>query len=221
MIDKITQALGRLLPQRRNQTMWDCSLVTVARECKAVARGSQADLDRILRYLVAKDVPKVQVAYILASIAHETAWWMQPIREGAARFGKNYTNEQSIRAVTAIFNKGIIRTNYALPAGKYGHSYYGRGMLQITWLDNYQKFADALGEPLVRNPDRALDWRVSMDITYIGIRDGMFRKGYSLDMIKTPVDFIPARNIVNGDAKANGAHIAAIANAFYNNLKEV
>lgn len=185
--------------------------------------GAQAGTERILAYLADKPMSRAQTAYILATAAHETGWWMLPIREGAVRYGAQYSDAQAIRAVTSIYNKGIIKTNYALPAGPYGKSYYGRGLIQITWLDNYQSFERLTGKKLVKNPDLALEWDTALDIMYLGMRDGLFRKGNSLSLVTgaSLAVFDKARDIVNGDRKANGNKIARIAQAFYNNLKEV
>lgn len=149
----------------------------------------------------------LHLAYILATAKHETAKWMQPIREGARRFGPDYTDAQAKRAVASIHAKGIIRTNYALPTGPHRQSYYGRGLIQITWYDNYLKFERLLKKPLTAQPDLALDWDVALDILFLGMRDGMFRSGNSLGMIQSPDDYKAAREIVNGDGhKTWGGH---------------
>lgn len=142
----------------------------------------------------------LHLAYILATAKHESADWMQPIREGARRFGPDYTDAQAKRAVASIHAKGIIRTNYALPAGPHRQSYYGRGLIQITWYDNYLKFERLLKKPLTAQPDLALEWDVALDILFLGMRDGMFRRGRSLAMIESPEDYKAARDIVNGDS---------------------
>lgn len=166
-------------------------------------RLTQAQVDgmfKIVEYADKWGYSDLHTAYALATIKHETANWMAPIREGARRYGTNYTNAQAIRAVTSIFSKGIIRTNYALPAGPYKQSYYGRGLVQITWHGNYKQFDRLLNKPLEKNPDLALEWDTSLDIVFLGMRDGLFRKGNSLAMIKSAKDFKKARTIVNGDS---------------------
>lgn len=193
----------------------------LARLQKAPLTAGQIDgINRVVAYAKAARIPALWLAYVLATIWHETAGWMQPIREGATRYGTNYTDAQSKRAVATIHAKGIIKTNYALPAGPYKQSYYGRGLVQITWYDNYKKFADVLGIPLDRNPDLALDWNYSIPITFMGMTDGMFRKGKSLDMIKSTADYTAARDIINGDVKTNGKKIADIALIFHDALSD-
>lgn len=158
-----------------------------------------------------------EVAYSLATVKKETARWMQPIREGARRYGPKYSDAAAKRAVASIHAKGIIRTNYALPAGPYKQSYYGRGLIQITWYDNYKKFTDLLKKPLDKQPDLALDWDISLDILYLGLRDGMFRKGLGFKDFdfNDPQSVFNAREAVNGDkhkkyggAKTIGKEIA-------------
>lgn len=176
-------------------------------------------MQKIVEYAAKWEYHPADTAFMLGQIKHETADWMQPLREGARRFGPgNYTNQQSINAVTAIFNKRIIRTNYALPTGPYNQSYYGRGLIQITWIDNYRKFENILGKPLQENPDLALDWDISLDIAFIGCRDGVFRKK-ALSDFEFPAQFKAARDIVNGDTATNGTLTAQYAETFYKALK--
>lgn len=156
-------------------------------------------MNKIVEYAEKWGYSKLHTSYILSTAYHESAFWMQPIREGARRFGPDYTDAQAKRAVASIHAKGIIRTNYALPAGPHRQSYYGRGLVQITRYDNYLKFERLLKKPLTADPDIVLDWDVALDILFLGMRDGMFRKGRSLSMIKSTADYKAARDIVNGD----------------------
>lgn len=145
------------------------------------------------------------IAYCLATSKRETGNWMVPIREGASRFGPTYSDASAKRAVASLKAKRIISTNYALPTGPFGQSYYGRGLIQITWYDNYKKFGELLQIALAENPDLALEMGVSLDILYLGMRDGMFRSknkqpiklgDFDLTSYK---DVWLAREVVNGD----------------------
>ena len=156
-------------------------------------------LKRIVEYGEEWGYDLDDLAYILATVKHETGDWMQPIREGAHRFGPDYTDASAKRAVASIHAKGIISTNYALPSGPYGQSYYGRGLVQITWYDNYMEFARILGVPLDQNPDLALEWDHALDILFLGMRDGVFT-GKKLADFKLPGEFKQARVIVNADS---------------------
>jgi len=155
-------------------------------------------------------MPRSHLAYVLATVFHETGQRMQPIREGFCK-----TDAGSRRAVRGLFDKGIILHNYALPEAN-GHSYYGRGLVQITWGDNYKKFG------IYDNPDQALLMPTALDILFVGMIEGRFREGNDISIIPgkdpTLVDFIKAREIINGDTRKNGRKIADQAVVFYNAL---
>jgi hypothetical protein len=173
--------------------------------------GQVRGMQRIIDYAQDRGTSRLHLAYVLSTIKHETANWMQPIREGAQRYGPSYTDASAKRAVTAIYDKGIIRTNYSLPAGPWGHSYYGRGLVQITWYENYKKFG------IADDPDKALQWDTSLYITFEGMEKGMFT-GMSMQAIETQADYYNARAIVNGDKAKWGRKIADEAEVFYKAL---
>lgn len=182
-----------------------------------LTQGQVDGMNKICEYGHKYGYSNARLAYILATVYHETARWMEPIREGARRFGPNYSDAAARRAVASIHAKGIIRTNYALPAGPYKQSYYGRGLVQITWYDNYKKFTELLGVPLDEEPDLALDWGAALDILFLGMRDGLFT-GKSLSDYELPDDYYNARRIINGDVKKNGSMIAKEADVFFKAL---
>jgi hypothetical protein len=89
--------------------------------------------------------------------------------------------------------------------GTYGSGcYYGRGYVQLTWRDNYEKLGRVLGVDLVNNPDLANDPDLAAKITVIGMRDGLFT-GVGLDdyIGGGRADFVSARRIVNDSDKMN------------------
>ena len=155
----------------------------------------------IVKYGDQHGYPVEHVAYALATTKKETANWMQPLREGGGRKGPAYTDEQAKRAVASLYKRGIISTNYALPAGPYKQSYYGRGLIQLTWYDNYRKFTRKLGVPLDEKPDLALDTDIALQIMFIGLKDGMFRKRlcFSDFNLNTHEGAYRARDAVNSD----------------------
>lgn len=171
-----------------------------------------AGMEKIIEYANRTGVSRLHLAYILATVYHETGKWMEPIREGALRYGPSYTDAQSKRAVASIYGKGIIRTNYALPAGPHRQSYYGRGLVQITWYENYLKFEKLLGKPITKNPDMALDWDVALPMLFTGMLDGMYT-GIKLKDAKAVS--ASTRAIVNGDVSKNGGTILDYHNQFY------
>lgn len=143
------------------------------------------------------------VAYALATAYHETAFSMQPICE---------------------FGKGHGRA-YGAPAGPFGHIYFGRGVVQLTWFKNYTHATNRLREigvvgadvDLVRNPDQALRADIAAAILVFGMREGWFTGRKLGDYFAgTRSDWVDARRIINGSDCA--AKIAAYALHFYHAL---
>lgn len=144
-----------------------------------------------------KDANKL--AYMLATAYHETGTRMEAVREGFAQ-----TNEAAIRIITRMFEQGRISTNYALPEAN-GHSYYGRGLVQITWPDNYKRLGHAIGigDELYDNPDKALEIDTAVKILYVGMTEGLFTgKKLSYYINNGVQDFLHARKVVNAMDKA-------------------
>lgn len=139
------------------------------------------------------------LAYVLATAYHETGELIEPVREGFCK-----TDAGSIQAVTDLYNRGIIGENYAAPESN-GKSYFGRGLVQLTFADNYKKMGEALGigSQLYENPSLALDLNTSVKILFKGMIDGLFT-GLSLaDFFNaTTTDWVHARKIINGMDKA-------------------
>lgn len=115
------------------------------------------------------------VAYMLATVFHETAATMRPIEEFGRGRGKPY----------GVPFKGRV--------------YYGRGYVQLTWRDNYEALGRALNIDLVDDPDLALDPKTAASIAARGMAAGMFTGHKLLDyMTPTHNDFLNARRIING-----------------------
>lgn len=170
-----------------------------------------------------------QLAYILASVYHETGTRMLPVREGYAE-----TDAEVIRIVARMYQQGRIKRNYALPDPVTGQSYFGRGPLQLTWKDNYVKADNelGLGGELVKNPSLALDPVIGARIAVYGMYEGWF-SGHPdadegvpdrrdlWDYINPATgkkDYFEARRIVNGLDSAG--KIAGYATRFEKILTE-
>jgi putative chitinase len=124
------------------------------------------------------------LAYILATTFHETDATMQPIAEYGKGAGKPY----------------------GTPDPETGETYYGRGYVQLTWRENYQKQDDKLGlaGTLVSDADRALEADLAVLIICEGMRDGDFTGKKLADWIDAEqTDFHNARTIVNGLDRAS------------------
>lgn len=152
--------------------------------------GLSAILDYWEANLAAKD--DRWLAYALATAYHETDKTIGPIRE---------------------YGLGKHRP-YGVPAGPYGKVYYGRGLVQLTWLANYQKMSGQIGKDLVADPDLALKLENAVPIMFIGMEEGLFTgAGFSRFFNATKQDWVGARKIINGVDKAQ--LIAGHAHLFY------
>lgn len=156
-----------------------------ARDCAVFGTSlSQKQVDGLNVLLAEADkrrTPLKWLAYILATAYHETAHTMQPIAE---------------------YGKGKGR-KYGVPAGPYGQVYYGRGYVQLTWLENYQKASKKIGVDLVPYPDRAMEPRIAALILFAGMGEGWFTGKKLSDYITdAKADYTGARRIVNGVDRA-------------------
>lgn len=127
-------------------------------------------------------------AYMLATIYHETARSMKPIREFGRGRGRRYGSKIDIDGTRY---RGL------------NHIYYGRGYVQLTWLTNYAKMRDELNVDFVNNPELALIPKHSADIMIVGMLKGMFT-GLSLSRCiryGSYAEFVYARRIINGTDK--------------------
>lgn len=133
------------------------------------------------------------LAYMLATVYHETAKTMQPIEEYGKGAGYRYGKK--------IKRSGI---PYTLP----DKLYYGRGYVQLTWFENYETMGRLLGIDLLNNPELALHPGIAADIMFEGMTKGNSHfgdfTGKSLENYfnDTKVDWVNARRIINGTDKA-------------------
>jgi predicted chitinase len=128
------------------------------------------------------------LAYILATVHHETGKRFMPVRETFA------PDDATARRCVATMDYGHEEN---------GHVYYGRGFVQITWLDNYKRIGTRLGIDLAGNPDLALDLDFSARIAVIGMIEGLFTGAKLSRYFNATVDDpIGARHIINGQDRA-------------------
>ena len=140
------------------------------------------------------------LAYALATAFHETGEYLKPVREGFCS-----SDQGSINAVTDLFNRGIIGENYALREAN-GQSYFGRGLVQITFGDNYKRLGQAIGigDDLYDNPSLALNMDIAVKILFTGMVDGLYTS-HSLRkyFFEDRTDWVNARKIINRLDKAD------------------
>lgn len=118
-----------------------------------------------------------QMAYVLATVYHETAHTMKPVRE--------YGGEKYLRS-------------------KKYYPHVGMGYVQLTWLVNYKKASDYLGVDFVTSPKLLLEPEYAAPILIIGMQEGWFTGKKLADYITLQKsDFRNARRIVNGMDRAD------------------
>ncbi len=116
------------------------------------------------------DGSKKTLAYALATAYHETGSRMVPVREG---FGES--EAAAIRAVQVLAKKrgpNSAPAKYVKPVGPYNKVYLGRGHVQLTWLENYERSSKDAGVDLVKNPEAMLDPVISARVLIKGLIDG-------------------------------------------------
>lgn len=125
------------------------------------------------------------VSYALATAYHETAATMQPIAEYGHGYGRAY----------------------GVGCGPYGKVYYGRGLVQLTWITGYENATKRLrargvigpSVDLVRNPELALDPAIASAIAIFGMLEGWFTGKKLADYFGPDADdAVNARRIING-----------------------
>lgn len=150
------------------------------------------------------------LAYILATAFHETGGRMVSVREGFAK-------------TDAGARKIVAARKYGKPNADTGHVYYGRGLVQLTWFENYRRMGDILNLPLAEDPDIALEPEVSVAILFEGMMDGrssradFTNKGLEDYFNETTDDPVGARAIINGKDKQH--LIAGYHQSFLDSLK--
>jgi len=117
------------------------------------------------------------LAYLLATCLHETAKRMWPITE--------------------LGSQEYLQGNEYWP-------YIGRGLIQLTWEDNYRRASAMLGlideRDLVDHPEVALDSLISARIAFRGMAEGFFTQKKLGDYFNAEKDDpLNARQIINGN----------------------
>ena len=137
---------------------------------------------------------------------------MEAVRETLAA-----TSAQAVARLDAAWKRGkmpwVKRRYWA--TDRNNQSPHGRGLVQLTHPENYEK-ADhklGLGGKLIKNYDLAMDPIIAAKITVLGMVEGWFTGKKLSDYCKAGrPDFRGARRIINGTDRA--ALIAAYAKEF-------
>lgn len=164
---------------------------------------TQAQVDGINAILDGmRGLPVAHVAYALATAYHEVDKTMQPIAE---------------------YGKGKGRA-YGKAGRNGGQVAYGRGFVQLTWDENYERMDRELGlnGALIANYDLALRLDIATKVMRYGMENGRFTGKKLSDYLPsnrtaTRSEFVPARRIINSLDKAD--LIAGYAMAWQSGLQ--
>lgn len=168
--------------------------------------GTEKHLD----YLLHNSMPINRASYALATSWWETGQTMHPVRE-AFYISKDFAKAEAWR-------KKHLRY----------YPWYGRGLIQTTWEENYRKIAVAIGLPedaFIKNPNLLLEWKYALPALFVGMERGIYTgkdlEDY-IDLLDEPDsedlrEYVNARRIVNGTNKAQT--IGNLALAFERGLK--
>jgi putative chitinase len=144
-----------------------------------------------------------QLAYVLATIYHETGHTMQPVEEYGKGNGRKYGNKIDIDGKP-----------YTTP----DKLYYGRGFVQLTWRSNYAYFttqAKKAGKnwDFLNHPELMLQDEPSIWVAKFGMANGSFTGKKLSDYFNdTKADPMNARRIINGTDQA------ALITTYYNDF---
>lgn len=124
------------------------------------------------------------LAYALATIEHETAGAFEPVNEG-------WFNDKKFGYEPGFTGKSEAKKR------KYqgGENYYGRGLIQLTHLDNYKSIGKEIGVDLVKNPEKANDPEIAAKIL------ATYFKRRGVDKLLKQGKVVEARRLINPDDK--------------------
>jgi hypothetical protein len=152
-------------------------------EFKKLTRSQRAGLTFLMDKINADTYDMLEhVAYVLATAYWESGRTFQPVKEKRA---------------------GRLQAKLRTLQDRYWFTgFFGRGLVQITWEENYEKFG------IADNPDKALEPETAYEILSTGMKKGMFAKDkngkpHTLARYIRPgrVDYKGARKIINGTDK--------------------
>lgn len=159
--------------------------------------------ERVLDEAGRRGVALNPLASILAQAWWETGKTMQPVREGFYLGDRADAYRRTLRY----------------------YPWFGRGLIQTTWEENYRKMSKVVGADLILHPNLLLEWRYALPALFDGMLQGLYTGKALSDYIDDkdePDDedlreFIAARRVVNGQDKA--AEIGRLSLMFERALK--
>lgn len=188
-------------------------------------RLTQQQVDGIVRFLDYRDtwnekhtnlsIGDAKLAYILATVFHETAYTMQPAKEiGSDTY------------LTKRYDITGDQPHIARRLGNHtvgdGLKYPGRGYVPITGKSAYTKASDVTGVDLVNNPEKLMNPATSVQVAFHWIMQGWFTGKALNDYLNdSKSNYINARMVVadNGKTNEHAHEIAQYAEQFHKALQ--
>lgn len=169
-----------------------------------ISTGQLSGMEAIFNEADKQNTDVRHLAYMLSTAWHETAKTMQPIQE----YGRGRNRPYG----------GKVKMN----GDKYNDTdqlFYGRGFVQLTWYENYQKASQKLGHDFLHKAEDVMQIDFATRIIFLGMSEGWFtgRKLSQYFNDKTN-DATNARKIINGQDCAQ--KIAGYYNDFLEALTE-
>ena len=152
------------------------------------------DTQLIIKTCKAYGLLRNQAAYVLATVYHETGGLMTPVRETFAT-----SDAQAIAKLTKAWATGKLPW---VSKDYWSSGWFGRGYVQLTHKENYQKAKDKTGIDFISHPEYMLQSDKSVIVTVLGMKEGWFTGKKLADYITlSKSDFVGARKIINGTDK--------------------
>lgn len=131
-----------------------------------------------------------QLAYMLATAYHETAYTMQPVKERG----------KELYFIERYFKNEKVRKQLMNLSAQDAVNFCGKGHVQLTGRRNYELFEKRLNIPLSKNSDLALVMVHSITIMFEGMQHGLYTGKKLKDYFNGPelCDWKNARRIING-----------------------
>lgn len=129
------------------------------------------------------------LAYMFATAYHETGREMQAVEENGKGHGRKYGQRMKH---SGVFYRNVM------------HIFYGRGLVQLTWYENYELMGRLLGVDLINHPELACRLDFAVKILFEGMLRGSSSVGdftgrcleqYFNERFE---DWVGARKIING-----------------------
>lgn len=160
-------------------------MVTEIAQTLKLNEVQKSNLQLILTECSHYELTPKQKAYVIATAWHECK--LIPCEEIGKGKGKPYGKKIK-------YNK----TSYTIP----DKIYFGRGFVQLTWYELYERFGKILNIDLLNNPELAMIPKISAEILVLGMRKGLFTGAKLSTFINdSRTDYIGARRIINGQDK--------------------